>query len=47
MNQLIGVLGNGHGGMIGGVYQTKGKRYTFKDGTTIYGGNTTERSKLV
>ncbi|WP_052596254.1 N-acetylmuramoyl-L-alanine amidase [Aureispira sp. CCB-QB1] len=38
MNRLIPVLGNGHGGMIGGVYQTKGKRYTFKDGTTIYEG---------
>lgn len=38
MRTLIPVLGNGHGGMIGGVYQTKGKRYTFADGTTIYEG---------
>lgn len=38
MNLLIPVFGNGHGGMIGGVYQTKGKRKTFKDGTTIYEG---------
>lgn len=35
---MIPVIGNGHGGMIGGVYQTKGKRYTFRDGTTIYEG---------
>ena len=34
----IPVLDNGHGGMMGGVYQTKGKRYTFKDGTTIFEG---------
>ncbi|WP_052595749.1 N-acetylmuramoyl-L-alanine amidase [Aureispira sp. CCB-QB1] len=38
MSNLIPVLGNGHGGMIGGVYQTKGKRFTFEDGTTIYEG---------
>lgn len=38
MNRLIPVLCNGHGGMIGGQYQTKGKRHTFKDGTTIYEG---------
>lgn len=36
--KLIPVIGNGHGGMIGGVYQTKGKRHVFKDGTTIYEG---------
>jgi N-acetylmuramoyl-L-alanine amidase len=38
MTNLIPVLGNGHGGFIGGLYQTKGKRYTFEDGTTIYEG---------
>lgn len=38
MTDLIVVLGNGHGGMIGGKYQTKGKQYTFDDGTTIYEG---------
>lgn len=38
MTDLIPVLGNGHGGMIGGKYQTKGKQYTFEDGTTIYEG---------
>lgn len=38
MSDLIVVLSNGHGGMIGGAYQTKGKQYTFEDGTTIYEG---------
>jgi N-acetylmuramoyl-L-alanine amidase len=38
MIDLVAVLGNGHGGMIGGKYQTKGKQYTFEDGTTIYEG---------
>lgn len=38
MTDLIPVLGNGHGGMIGGKYQTKGKRFIFPDGTTIYEG---------
>lgn len=36
--KMIPVIGNGHGGMIGGVYQTKGKRHVFKDGTTVYEG---------
>jgi N-acetylmuramoyl-L-alanine amidase len=36
--KLIPAISNGHGGMIGGVYQTKGKRYVFEDGTVLYEG---------
>lgn len=32
------IISNGHGGMIGGKYQTRGKRFTFPDGTTVYEG---------
>ncbi len=33
------ILDNGHGGLINGVYQTKGKRsFTFPDGTVLYEG---------
>ncbi|BDS10858.1 N-acetylmuramoyl-L-alanine amidase [Aureispira anguillae] len=35
---MMVILDNGHGGMIGGNYQTLGKQYQFKDGTTIYEG---------
>lgn len=35
---MIPIISNGHGGMIGGKYQTRGKRFTFKDGTVIYEG---------
>lgn len=34
----IPILDAGHGGLINGVYQTKGKRHSFKDGTTIFEG---------
>jgi N-acetylmuramoyl-L-alanine amidase len=34
----IPVIDNGHGGIINGQYQTKGKRFTFPDGTTIHEG---------
>lgn len=35
---MIPIIDSGHGGMIAGVYQTKGKQFTFKDGTTIFEG---------
>ncbi|BDS13002.1 N-acetylmuramoyl-L-alanine amidase [Aureispira anguillae] len=35
---MIVIISNGHGGLIGGKYQTRGKRFTFSDGTTIYEG---------
>lgn len=35
---MIPIIDNGHGGIRAGNYQTLGKQYTFKDGTTIYEG---------
>lgn len=35
---IIPIISVGHGGMIAGEYQTKGKRHTYEDGTTIYEG---------
>ena len=35
---MIPVIVNGHGSVINGRYVTKGKRFTFKDGTTIHEG---------
>jgi N-acetylmuramoyl-L-alanine amidase len=35
---LTPVISVGHGGMIAGEYQTKGKQHTYEDGTTIYEG---------
>jgi len=35
---MIPIIGNGHGGKIAGQYQTRGKCYTFPDGTTIHEG---------
>ncbi len=32
------LLDAGHGGMIGGQYQTDGKKWTLRDGTTIHEG---------
>lgn len=38
MSKTIFILDAGHGGMVAGSYQTKGKRHTHEDGTTIYEG---------
>lgn len=35
---MIPIIDNGHSGMLGGKYLTKGKQYTFQDGTSIYEG---------
>ena len=39
MNKLIiPIISVGHGGMIAGKYQTKGKQHTYENGSTIYEG---------
>jgi len=35
---MIPIIDNGHSGKIAGYYLTRGKCYTFADGTTIYEG---------
>ena len=36
--KIIPIISVGHGGMVAGQYQTKGKQHTYKNGQTIYEG---------